>query len=63
MTEEGLHIDAQGFVVALDARPGGRLAALTWAAEPGEDRVDHLIAQDAERGDRACRLRRDAVAT
>src|ERR1039458_4868569 len=62
MAEEGLHVDAERFVVAVDARPSGRLAALTRTADTGEDRVDYVLAKDAERGDRARGLRWNVIA-
>ncbi|MGH3814476.1 MAG: hypothetical protein ACRDUV_18815 [Pseudonocardiaceae bacterium] len=38
--EEGLHVDAEGFVVAVDAGPGGGFASQPWAADTGQDGCD-----------------------
>jgi hypothetical protein len=37
VVEEGLHVDAEGFVVAVDACPGGGSAPAAGAADSGEE--------------------------
>ena len=49
--EEGLHADAEGFVVAVDGGPGGGFAALAGAADAGQDRGDDLVAEGQHGGD------------
>jgi ABC-2 type transport system ATP-binding protein len=44
VVEEGLHVDAEGLVVAVDAGPGLGFAAHPGAADPGEDGRDDLVA-------------------
>ena len=51
--EEGLHVDAQGFVVAVDAGPVGGFAAHPGAADAGQDGCDDVVAQCQESGDGA----------
>jgi hypothetical protein len=43
--EEGLHVDAEGFVVAVDAGPVGGFAAHPGASDADEDGCDDVIAQ------------------
>jgi len=52
--EEGLHGDAQGFVVAVDAGPVGGFAAHPGASDAGQDGCDHVVAQGQEGADDAC---------
>ena len=51
--EEGLHVDPQGFVVAVDLGPGFGFAALSWAADSGQDRGDDVVAEGEQGGDGA----------
>ena len=60
--KSGLHIDADSFVVAVDAGPGAGFAAHPWAADAGEDGRDDLVAQGEQRGDGARGGCPDAVA-
>ena len=53
VAEEGLHGDAEGFVVAVDGSPGGGLASDPGAADAGEDRCDDLVAEGEQGGDGA----------
>ena len=62
MCEQGLQVDAEGFVVAVDGGPGDGFAAFSWAADTGDDgRVD-LVAQGEEGGDGAGGIGWDVVA-
>ena len=45
VVEEGLHVDAQGFVLPVDAGPVGGFGSKPGAADPGQDGADDLIAQ------------------
>ena len=49
-----MHIDADSFVVAVDACPVRGFASHAGAAHRGEDRADDLVAQGEQGGDRAC---------
>jgi len=51
--EEGLHVDADLLVVAVDLCPGGWFAAGSWAVDAGEDGGDDLVAQCEQAGDGA----------
>lgn len=51
MVEEGLHVDAEGFVVAVDAGPVGGFAAHPGASDAGEDGYDDVVAQCQQGGD------------
>jgi len=42
---EGLHVDAQGLVVAVDAGTGGGFASESWAADTGEALVRLVLQQ------------------
>lgn len=57
--DEGLHVDAEGFVVAVDEGPGGGFASQAWAADTGQDGCDDLLTQGQEGGDGAGGLGRD----
>jgi hypothetical protein len=60
--EEGLHADAEGFVVAVDAGPVCRFASAAGAADACEDGGDDLVTQREQGGDGAGCLGRDVVA-
>ena len=51
--EEGLHVDADLFVVAVDAVPGLGFSTHPWAADAGEDGRDDLVAEGEQGGDGA----------
>ena len=55
--EEGLHVDADLLVVAVDAGPGDGLASHPGAADAGEDGPDDVLAQGQQGGDGARVLR------
>jgi hypothetical protein len=57
-----LHVDADSFVVTVDAGPVRGFASHPWAADPGQDGGDDLVAQGEQGGDRARRGRADVVA-
>jgi hypothetical protein len=42
--EEGLHVDAEGFVVAVELGPGVGFASQAWATDTGQDGCDDLLA-------------------
>jgi hypothetical protein len=42
--EEFVHVDAEGFVVAVDGCPSGGFATLSGAADAGEDWRDDFVA-------------------
>jgi hypothetical protein len=44
VVEEGVHLDADPFVGAVDVGPDGGFAAYAGAADTGEDGADDLIA-------------------
>jgi hypothetical protein len=46
-----VHVDAQGFVVAVDVGPGGGFASHAGASDVGEDGVNDLLAQGEQGGD------------
>ena len=54
MVEEGLHVDADLFVVTVDACPVRGFASHAGAAHRGEDRSDDLVAEGEQGGDGAC---------
>jgi len=60
--EEGVHVEPEGFVVAVDAGPGGGFASPSWAADTGQDGADDLLAQGEQVGDGAGWLWRQVVA-
>ena len=60
--EERLHVDADSFVVAVDACPVRGFASQAGAAHRGEDRGDDLVAQGEQGGDGAGGQRWDSVA-
>src|SRR5204862_2765727 len=62
VAEEGQHVDADVFVVAVDGGPGFGFASQPWTANPGEDRGDGLVAEGEQSGDGACCGVRDVVA-
>ena len=62
VAEEGLYVDAQGLVVAVDGGPVGGFAAGAGAADSGGDRGDDLVAESKQRRDGAGGLWRDVVA-
>src|SRR6266568_4739733 len=43
VVEEGVHADAEGFVVAVDLVPVGGLTSHSGAAYPGQDRADGVV--------------------
>src|SRR6478735_1736551 len=49
--EEGLQVDAEGFVVAVNRGPGDRFASQTRAPDAGDDRCDDLIPEGQQCGD------------
>ena len=49
-----MHIEAEGFVVAVDVGPGLGWAASSWCADSGDEGGDELAAGGQERGDVAC---------
>src|SRR5262249_34399741 len=53
MAEEGLQVDAELLVVAVDSGPGLGLAALARAADASQDRGDDLVAEGEQSGDGA----------
>jgi Transposase len=59
--EEGLHVGAEGFVVAVDAVQCAGLRPMRGCG-PGEDRGDDLVAEGEEGGDGAGGVGRDVVA-
>ncbi len=62
VVEEGLHADAEGFVVAVHASPDGGFASHAGAADAGQDRADDLVTEGKQAGDGAGSLRGDVVA-
>lgn len=57
MVEQGLHVEAEGFVVAVDGRPGLGWAASSWCADSVYQGRDDVVAGGEQRGDgvrRAC---------
>jgi hypothetical protein len=62
VVEEGVHADADLFVVAVDGGPGRRLAAEAWAAHAGQDGRDDVVAEGEQGGDGAGGLGREVVA-
>src|SRR6266511_3235366 len=54
--EEGLHPEAEGFVMLVGAGPGRGLAALFGDADTGQEGADDLVAQHQQGGDGAQRL-------
>jgi len=59
---KSLHIDADSFVVAVDAGPVRGFASHAGAAHRGEDRGDDLVAQGEQGGGGACGGCPDVVA-
>jgi hypothetical protein len=57
-----LHIDADSFVVAVDAGPVRGFASHAWAAHRGQDWGDDLVAEGEQGGDGARSQGRDLVA-
>jgi hypothetical protein len=53
VVEEGLHADAEGFVVAVDDGPVRGFASAAGAADAGEDRGDDLVAEGEQGSDGA----------
>jgi hypothetical protein len=51
--EQGLHVDADLFVVAVDLGPDGGFASHPGATDSGEDGADDLLAQGEQGGDDA----------
>jgi len=49
--EQGLQVDPQGFVVAIDGGPDHGFAAHSWAADTGDGGRDDLVAEGEEGGD------------
>jgi hypothetical protein len=60
--KEGLHVDAELLVVAVDAGPDDRFAPHPGAADPGEDGPDDVFAQGEQGGDGARSGRVEMVA-
>ena len=60
--EEGLHAEAEGFIVAVDRCPGGGFAPSSRAPDAGQDGTDHLVADQEQRSDGASRIWGDPVA-
>jgi len=56
VVEEGVHGDAEGFVVAVDGSPAGWFASEARAANAGQDGGDDLVAKDKDSGDGASRF-------
>ena len=57
-----MHIDAESFVVTVDAGPVRGFASHAGAADAGEDRGDDLVAEGEQGGDGARGAGRDVVA-
>src|SRR6266704_1637857 len=51
VVEEGVHADAEGFVVAVDLVPVGGLTSHSGAAYPGQDRAEDGVAEGEEGGE------------
>jgi hypothetical protein len=49
--DEGLHGDAELYVVAVDSGPRGRFAAVAGATDTGQDWGDDVLAKGDEGGD------------
>ena len=62
VVEEGLHGDADLFVVAVGSGPARRSGPAVGAAETGQDGSDDVIAQGDETGDGPCGVGWDVVA-
>src|SRR5262249_5727136 len=62
MAEDGLHGDPDLLVVSIDGGPDLGFAARSWAAYPGEDRGDHVVAEGEQSGDGTHGVGRQAVA-
>ena len=60
--EEGVHVDPEGLVVAVDGGPVGGWAASPWYTDSGEDGADDFLAEDDKCGHGAGGLGRDLVA-
>ncbi|MGH3874028.1 MAG: hypothetical protein ACRDSR_21430 [Pseudonocardiaceae bacterium] len=48
--EQGLHVDADLFVVAVDLGPGGGFVSFPGVVDAGEDGADDVVAQGAQGG-------------
>src|SRR5512143_3849020 len=62
VVEEGLHVDPEGLVVAVDGGPDRGCASEAWAADAGQDGRGDVLAQSQQRRDGAGSLEGDLVA-
>ena len=62
MVEERLHVDAESFIVTVDACPVRGFASHPWATDSGEDGGDDLVAEGEQGGDGAGCLGRGVLA-
>ena len=53
VVEQGLHVAAEGFVVAVDGGPVLGWAALSGCSDPGDEGGDDFVAEGEQRGDGA----------
>jgi hypothetical protein len=60
--EEGLHVGPEGFVVAVDAGPGGWWASPSWGADSGEQGCDDFVANGEQGSNGAGGVGRQVVA-
>src|SRR4051812_49494967 len=51
VVEQGLHVEAERFVVAVDGGPVLGWAASSWRSDPGDEGCDDVVAEGEQRGD------------